>query len=57
MEHLFTTTPELRATGKGVDNRLITAQRITCSCGASWIFRTEASASRVLDAHLSRVNA
>lgn len=53
--HEFTSIPELAATGVGIDHRLHTRHRVSCSCGAEWVFRTEAVATRVTEAHLARV--
>lgn len=55
--HEFTSTPELNATGAGVEHRLHTLHRVECRCGAQWTFKTEAIMARVTANHLARVNA
>lgn len=53
--HEFTSTPELNESGKGIDNRLHTSHRVSCSCGAAWTFKTDEIAARVTAVHLRRV--
>lgn len=53
--HEFVSVPSLNESGKGIDNRLHTSHRVSCSCGAEWTFKSEEIAARVTAVHLQRV--
>lgn len=54
--HEFSSVPELNASGRGLDHRLHTSHRVSCSCGAAWTFKTDEIAARVTGNHLRRVS-
>lgn len=54
--HQFSSVPELNASGRGIDHRLHTSHRVSCSCGAAWTFKTDEIAARVTGNHLRRVS-